>query len=198
MKKNIIALFAVLTLASCGVQKDVISHEETTELSQETISVTSSIIPISSVINAIGGDFVKVNTIIPAGVTPHAFDLSTKDVVALEESEITFLVGLEQIDGFLEKPLKNKKHVKLAEGMKLLEASAHDHSAHEEHEDEHEEHNVDPHVWLGKANIIAISEKVRDELSLILPDQAEYFAKNTEAFKADIENIYADFMKKNE
>lgn len=218
MKKSILALLAACILASCGIEKSaepvVTADVEETTVTQETISVTSSIMPVSSVINAIGGEYVEVNTIIPAGISPHGFDLSAQDVVAIEDSEIAFIIGLEQIDGFLEKPLANKKHVELAEGMELLEAAAHDHSDHgdehdehadEEHhdedehdeheEEEHEEHSVDAHVWLGKDNIIMIAEKVRDELSLILPEQAELFATNTEIFKSELETIYNDFSE---
>lgn len=215
MKKNIIALLAVLMLASCGTQKSEVASDSSKQAKSDTktISVSSSIVPVSSVINAIGWEYVNVNTIVPAGVSPHGFDLSAKDVVALENSDITFLIGLEQIDGFLEKTLKDKKHIELAEGMELLEAAPHDHSdhgdehedehddhGHDEHEDEHDdhghdEHSVDAHVWLGQENISAIAEEVRDQLSVILPEQAELFATNTETFQSDLEAIYSDFAE---
>jgi len=221
-------------LASCGTQesRDISNVEEevttiTSEekvVADEAISVSASIVPIASVINTVGWEYVDVNTIVPAGVSPHGFDLSAQDVVALENSEITFVIGLEQIDGFLEKSLEGKTHVELAEGMELLEAAAHDHSDHgdehvdemftgwnqeihgahdeDEHEDEHEHededehnHSVDAHVWLGKDNITAIAERVRDELSKILPEQAELFAENTKIFKTDLEAIYSDFAE---
>ena len=233
MKKYIVGLLVLVFLSSCGVEEDssLPLTDENTELSQvqawkekerteqTAISVTSSIVPIASVINAIGGEYVDVNTIVPAWVSPHGFDLSAQDVVAIENSEIAFIIGLEQIDGFLEKALEDKKYIELAEGMELLEAAAHDHNDHaDEHEDEHEdghhddeehhdedehedehghdEHSVDAHVWLGQENISAIAEKVRDELSLILPEQAEIFAANTETFKTDLAAIYTDFTEK--
>jgi len=197
-----------MMLASCGVEKQEVSETVVVPETQKTISVTSSIIPLSSVINTVGGEYVSVNTIIPAGVSPHWFDLSAQDVVAMENSDIAFIIGLDQIDGFLKKPLENKKYIAVAEGMELLEAAAHDHGDHEdeehhdeedEHEDEehHDDHSVDAHVWLGKNNIIEIAETVRDELSAILPEQAELFAENTEIFRAELETIYSDFIVQN-
>lgn len=205
----------------------------------DIIETTSSIIPVSSVIAAVGGDYVFVNNVIPAGVSPHGFDMSAKAMAALEDSEIVFMTGLEHIDGFLEKAADGKKQVHLADGMELLEASAHDHhdehgDEHDEHEDEHKEyseeghddhkedahhdddhhdehekeehhdedrhddhgeenHSTDPHVWLGKDNIITIANTIRAELSEVLPEQAEYFAANTAAFTAEVEKTYADF-----
>lgn len=200
MKKNIIALLAMLMLVSCGSQETtVVSNEnkEVAPVATETIVVSASIVPIASVVNAIGWEYVSVNTVVPTGVSPRGFDLSAKDAVALENSEITFIIGLEKVDGFLEKTLENKKHIKLAEWMELLEATVHDHSEHgDEHRDEHDEHRVDAHVWLGQENISIIAEKIRDELSLILPEQAEFFKANTETFKAELETIYNDFAEK--
>jgi len=117
MKKYIIALVALSLITSCGLAKNTPTEEAATGTWKQIIKVSSSIVPISSVVNAIGWEYVSVNTIVPAGVSAHGFDLSAKDVVALENSEITFIIGLEQIDGFLEKTLENKKHIELAEWM---------------------------------------------------------------------------------
>lgn len=216
----------LLALASCGATtttdtKTTPKNTLTAENSAQ-ISVSSSIIPLSSVINTVGGEFVKVHNIIPAGVSPHGFDMSARDMAQLENSEIVFITGLEHIDGFLEKAAQGKTQVHLADGMKLLEAAAHDHSEHEgeehtedehghedEHHDEHADghveeeshdehghedaHSKDPHVWLGKDNIIEIAGKVRDELATILPEQADYFTANTETFVESIEKTFSDF-----
>ncbi len=222
MKKYILVFLVGILLASCNLEKNTTTQEEPSKAWNEVIQTTASIIPLASVINAIGWEFVQVHTIIPAGVSPHGFDLSARDAVAVEKSDITFLLGLEQIDGFLEKPLQDKKHVELAQGMQLLEAAAHDHSDHEgeehsedthedEHEDDHEdeeqhdedehedehhdEHNVDAHVWLGEENIYQIAWKIRNELVAIMPEQANVFNANTEIFTEKVSKIYEDFRE---
>jgi len=182
------------------------------------ISVTSSIIPISSLVNAVGGQYVDVTNIVPAGVSPHAFDLSVQQMARIADSEIVFLTGLDHIDGFLKKAAQVKLQVHLADGMELLEASAHDHEQakiekeilekghddhghhddhgdHDDHDDhgDHDDHDKDPHVWLGKQNITTMAQTIRDELSDILPEHSEYFAKNTQAFIAELNTIYNDF-----
>ena len=199
MKKIISILFLALFLASCGIDKNINEVSQNTPKTQDVIAVTASIIPLASVINAIWWDYVDVNTIIPAGVSPHGFDLSAQDVVAIENSEIAFIIGLEQIDGFLEEVLEDKKHVELAQGIDLLEAEAHDHSDHEdehdEHENEHNDHNVDAHVWLGEENIMEIAGKIRSELVAIMPEQANLFNANTEIFIEQVNEIYEDFRE---
>lgn len=206
IEKSILRIKQVLLLAcmsvflvSCGqttVINDTITNTTNTEFQEtEKILVASSIIPLSSVINTIGWDYVEVNNIVPAWVSPHGFDLSAKQMVQVEESDIVFLTWLEHIDGFFEKAVWEKKQIHLADGMELLESSGHEHHEEDGHDEENNEdaHDTDPHVWLGKENIIMISEKVRDELSLIMPEQTEYFSANTASFTTELEKIYTDF-----
>lgn len=123
-------------------------------------------------------------------------------MLEIETSQTVFLTGLEHIDGFLEKAISEEKQIHLADGIELLESSGHEHHDEEEHsdEEEHEEdiHDKDPHVWLGKENIITIVERVRDELSSIMPEQAEYFSINSKNFQKELEEIYSDFTSQTE
>jgi len=248
MKKYIMSLFIVLFLVSCGdknISQDSISQEDTwsvveqnTPQWEEKIAISASIVPISSIVNTVGWDYVEVENIVPAGVSPHGFDLSAKQLTKISESEKVFMIGLEHIDGFLNKAVSEEKQVHLADGMELIEVQWHEHNEHEDehewedhddkheensheewhegehHEDEHEEdhhedededehedehnHSADPHVWLGKDNIIEIAQEVRDELTKILPDQEEYFSQNTKAFVWELEKLYSDFEAQTE
>ncbi len=217
MKKIYVALVLGFLLASCGQNTPVGENPVTLEENPQ-LQVTSSIIPLSSVIHSIGWDYVEVNTIVPAGVSPHGFDLSARQMVEIEKSDIVFLLGLEEIDWFLKKSAPAEKQVHLADGIALLVAAAHSHDEdtyeegektvgnedirsdehhedehhHDEHADEHA-HDKDPHVWLGKENITVIAQKIREELSVILPEQAAYFSQNTDTFITELEQIYTDF-----
>lgn len=186
----------------------------------DIVQISSSIIPISSVINTIGWEYVEVNTIVPAWVSPHGFDLSARQMAELSDDKVVFMLGLEHIDGFLMQATDEEKQLHLADGIELLESTSHSHDEHEdehhdeahkdehEHEDEHHNenhedehmheenehnHSKDPHVWLGKDNIVLIAERIRDRLSEIMPEQSDYFAANTEKFKTELEAIYANF-----
>ena len=93
MKKALLFLFLPLVLASCGTTVPSENSENTvSQTSNEKLLVTASIIPLASVINTIGGDAVEVNTIVPAGVSPHGFDISAKQMVAITKSERVFMV----------------------------------------------------------------------------------------------------------
>ncbi len=236
MKKLFIILSFLFVLVSCGkaqveevtqntpVNSAVEEQDQTSEdviAEQETIVITSSILPISSIVNAIGGEFVDVNNIIPAGVSPHGFDMSARQRAEIEDSELVFMTWLDHIDGFLEKSVSEDVQIHLADGMELIEIESHDHSDHEDEYDDHAEdehddhwdehsdteehhddeehaeheddHNSDPHVWLGKDNIIVIAKKIELKLAEKLPSESEYFSNNREIFESELNAIYDEF-----
>ena len=203
MKKIFLLFTLAVFFTSCTSSSS--NPTKIPEKTQEatSIQVTSSIIPISSIIKNIGGEYVEVNTIVPAGVSPHGFDMSARQMIEVEKSERIFLVWLDEIDGFLKKVAPPEKQVHLADGVKLIRADAHHHEEEEEHsKDKHLEdegghgHNRDPHIWLGKDNALLIAEKVRDELSVLLPEHAPYFSQNVDTFRWELEQIYSDFQTK--
>ncbi len=245
MKKIIIYICLCFGLIACGQElapSENLGQNNSQAVSetvrQEKIQVTTSIVPLSSLVNTIGWDYIELNNIVPAGVSPHGFDMSAKQMARVQDSEIVFLTWLEHIDGFLEKAAAGSKQIHLADGIELLEAShdehsdehdSHDVSHNEEHDDTHEDehhdewhdddaheseekeshgehkdedshdaHDTDPHVWLGKENIISIAQKIRDELSAISPEQSTYFSENTIKFSADLEMLYSDFATQTE
>lgn len=226
MKKIISLISLVVLLASCWGNTTIVENtppKKTETPSVEKIKISTSLVPLASVINSVGWEYVEVNTIIPPGVSPHWFDLSPKQMQEIADSEIIFIVWSLWIDDFLEKIDVPGKMVPLSTWLTFLSSEAHDHhdedgyeweeghsedeheweehhdeDKHEWEEHEWEEYNIDPHVWLGNQNIRMISQSIQAELEALLPEQAEYFAENTLAFQTDVEKIFTDFAAQNE
>lgn len=66
----------------------------------------------------------------------------------------------------------------------------------EDHEDEdhddHEGHSHegrDPHIWMSPKRVIVMVETIRDELSLLDPDNADTYATNAETYIAELEAV---------
>lgn len=141
MKKILITLFLTIFTVSCSnVQKET-SWEDTTEIKK--VSVTTTLPPLASIANYIGGDKVEVNSIVEPGFSPHTFDLKPSDMVAMNKSDILISTGLD-IDNFIVKNNTVKHHIQLKENVTLIEGHDHSHHDHSSHEDEHhDEHTHD-------------------------------------------------------
>lgn len=197
MKKFIIFIFASLFLFSCSwenMNQEILPEESKVNTQKsEQINVITSIVPIASIANYIWWDKVLVNSLVPAWVSPHGFDMKAEQMIELENSDLVISVWLEHIDWFLDKAIWNKNILKVSEGIELLEWSEDSHENEEWHEEENEEHSLDPHTWTSWENAKIIAWKIKDELSNISPENKEIFEENYENFMSEIDKTINDF-----
>jgi zinc transport system substrate-binding protein len=60
---------------------------------ESAVEAATSIFPISAIIREVGGENVKITTIVPAGSDPHHFELTPKKAKALHEADVVFVIG---------------------------------------------------------------------------------------------------------
>ena len=147
MKKlSVLLLVAVLALftAACG---DKSSTSQKTE-EKDKLSIYTTVYPLIYFAQRIGGDYVEVASIYPAGANEHTFEPTQKDMMKLADADIFFYIGL-GLEGFVEnakKTLANEDVTMVATADdvsddKLAVSTGHVHAEDEEHEaDAHDEH----------------------------------------------------------
>ncbi|MDD3302941.1 MAG: metal ABC transporter substrate-binding protein [Candidatus Gracilibacteria bacterium] len=190
MKKIIISLMFLFLLLSCSKNNGNIDLN-TYILNENKIKVVTSIIPLASIVNYIGGDNVSVQNIIPAGVSPHGFDLKTEQAVSIVNSDLIVKIGLEHIDGFFDKILGKKIVLSVSDGINLLELDSDNTDG-----DQDDDSSSDPHIWVGTSNIKFIANKIKDELTVLKPEKKEYFLENYNDFVTSIDKEVDDFRSR--
>ncbi|MBP2242743.1 zinc transport system substrate-binding protein [Cytobacillus eiseniae] len=156
LKKALLAsLFTFsLILAGCGnteTAKKV--DEEKVDKAEDQLTVLTTIFPLEDFTKKIGGNYVDVKSIYPPNVDAHSFEPSTKDMIALADSDLFIYTGV-GIEGFADKAtesLKNEKVtiLKAGEGIDLLKSThEHEHSHEEDghnHDESEHSHDKDGH-----------------------------------------------------
>lgn len=201
MKKITILFIAFFMLFSCTKQDNQIINKE--EVNSK-IKIQTSIIPLASLTNYIGGDFVEINSLVPAWVSPHGYDLKPAQMIDIEKSDLIIYLNLDHIDAFLNKAISNKDKLVVSEWIELIKWVEHSHEEkwhedeyHDEEENHTEEtHSVDPHIWNGAKNAIIIAEKITTKLSELSPDNKSYFENNLASLKDELEKVKNDFLIK--
>ncbi|QGG52818.1 metal ABC transporter solute-binding protein, Zn/Mn family [Lysinibacillus pakistanensis] len=220
MKKALL-LFLVTVLAlftaACGDKSSTTSPKQSE--SKEKMTIYTTVYPLSYFTQRIGGDFVEVSSIYPAGANEHTFEPTQKDMMKLADADLFFYVGL-GLEGFVENAKKTlakedvtmiatADHVsdeKLAISTGHTHADEEDHAATEEEhshsEDEHEhEHghdnhdhgNVDPHVWLSPIISQDLALSIKDTLIEKMPEQEATFTANYEALVKELQELDQSF-----
>ncbi|AXN38484.1 adhesin [Peribacillus butanolivorans] len=177
MKKSVLlSLFLVtaLFLSGCGNSKG-----ETTDTDKDILNVYTTVYPLQYFTEAIGGEYVNVETVYPPGTDEHSFDPSQKDIVKMAESDLFFYIGY-NLEGFVTKaePILSKEGVTTVAVGETVHLDEDEHAHENEHaheEDGHDHGGVNPHLWLDPIYSIEMAKSIKDELSKQMPEQKGYF-----------------------
>ena len=178
------------------------------------LKVVTTIFPEYDITRAIAKDKVDLELMIKPGVDVHSFTPTPQDIKTVQNSDI-FVYGGTEHDKWVENltksiDMKNKKVVKLVDGIQQLEEESVDGMKHEHHhddekEDEHnhdhkhekeDEHNhkgeekeLDPHYWTSPKNAIQMVKTITNALVEKDPDNAEFYKENAKNYIKQLEGV---------
>ncbi|MCK6566622.1 MAG: metal ABC transporter substrate-binding protein [Anaerolineales bacterium] len=157
--------------------------------------VLASVSFLADMAQNVAGERATVESLIPIGVDPHAYQAAPADVAKVAESDVLILNGLEY-EHFIEPLLENaggdRLVIEAAAGLtprqmgepagETESGAGHDHEA------------GDPHMWLDPNLVIRYVENIRDGLSRADPEGAEVYQSNAGAYIAQLKELDA-FIK---
>ena len=147
------------------------------------VSVVATTTIIGDVVEAIGGEEIELAVLIPAGVDPHAFEPTPRDVISVADADMVFVNGAGLEQALL--PLLGNS------GANLIDLSARialrtlgDHEDGVlEHRDEHSDGGWDPHVWFDPTNVAIWTDEIVEALSQADPEHARRFADRAAEYR---------------
>lgn len=181
------------------------------------LKVVTTIFPEYDITRAIAKDKVDLELMIKPGVDVHSFTPTPQDIKTVQNSDI-FVYGGTEHDKWVENltksiDMKNKKVVKLVDGIQQLEEESVDGMKHEHHHDDEkeDEHNhdhkhekeekhshdhenesdkeLDPHYWTSPKNAIQMAKTVTNALVEKDPGNAEFYKENAKNYIKELEDV---------
>ena len=179
------------------------------------LKVVTTIFPEYDITRAIAKDKVDLELMIKPGVDVHSFTPTPQDIKTVQNSNI-FVYGGTEHDKWVENltksiDMKNKKVVKLVDGIQQLEEESVDGMKHEHHhddkkedehnhdhkhekEDEHDhkdesEKELDPHYWTSPKNAIQMVKTITNALVEKDSDNAEFYKENAKNYIKQLEDV---------
>ena len=133
----------------------------------QELQVVSTFSIISDFARNVGGERIKLTTLVPPNGDTHSYEPKPTDAVAMGQADVVLANGL-HLEGFLDRLVQasgaKAPVIALTQGVELLrnteedhEHADHDHNDHDhDHADEHAHHHhhgeYDPHAWQSVAN----------------------------------------------
>jgi ABC-type Zn uptake system ZnuABC Zn-binding protein ZnuA len=168
MKRIYIIFLLICSLvASCGRQPI-----STPGSNLPTVLAVESF--LTDITRNVAGDRLTIETLIPLGVDPHAYQPTPQDAARISDANILILNGA-NLEAFLDPILQNAGNhnqviIKAANGL----TPRPDPSG--------ENPEGDPHFWLDPNNVIKYVENIRDGLSKVDPAGASLYSANASGY----------------
>ena len=172
-----IMIFIIPFITACGNE----GGEKSLFQDENKISIVTTIYPVYDFTCNIAGDHAEVINLVPAGTEPHDFELSTGDMMLLEQADM-FIYNGAGMENFVDKTLaglSNKElvSVEAATNVKLLENG----------------HITDPHTWLSIENAKKECEAIKDSLVMIDPDNTEDYEENYKEYINKLDELITEY-----
>lgn len=151
--------------------------------------IAATIFPLADIIRNITGAAARVIQILPAGASPHTFDLTPGKVRELQKARVIFKIGVidDWIDGVAESaPAAEIVSLQNHIALKPFPDDAHHHGGAEK---------FDPHYWLDARNGIIMTQDICARLSALDPTRAALYRQNSQHYQQELLRLDNDLKK---
>lgn len=154
------------------------------ETGDQKLRVVTTVSPITSIVENIGGDRIQLEGVVPEGVNSHIFEPQPSLAKLLADADLIIANGL-----FLEEPTLQLAEANKKEDTPVLllgdraitpEQWRFDFSFPES------EGHPNPHLWPDPTLGLKYAELTQAELASLDPDNAQYYRDNLEAFRQQV------------
>jgi zinc/manganese transport system substrate-binding protein len=150
--------------------------------SAETLKVVASFTVLADVVKQVGGEHVKVTSLVVPNGDPHEFEPSPADAKNLNAAQVTFVSG-EGLEGWMDRLITASgykgKPVTVSEGINTRTM------------EEDGEKITDPHVWNSPVNVKVWVANIEKALSSADPTDAAAFKANAEKYTRTLDELNA-------
>ena len=174
----------ILILGTACAEPAAPASTNETAMGTDTLEVVSTVSPITSIVENIGGTRIRLRGVVPEGVNSHSFEPAPSVAAILSNADLVFLNGL-----FLEEPTLEMASANQKAGSEIVSLGEQAITRDQWRFDfsfPREGGHPNPHLWPDPILALRYAQIVRDKLAELDPDNADYYAANYDAFDARI------------
>ena len=148
------------------------------------IRAVTTVAPITSIVESIGGTRVSIAGIVPEGANSHTFEPRPSDAERLARADVLYVNGLG-----LEEPTTKLAEQTMRDGADVVELGAQAIPAREHIYDASFPRSggrPNPHLWTNPRYAVAYAQVIRDDLARRDPDGTPYYNANLRSFRAEV------------
>jgi ABC-type Zn uptake system ZnuABC Zn-binding protein ZnuA len=180
-------LYLVILAVTCVITACSRKEEKQLAIAEKKLTVVTTVAPITSMVENVGGDKIRLTGIIPEGMNSHTFEPVPSDIKVLAQADLLIANGLD-----LEIPTMNLARANMNRGAALLLLADNTISEEEYIYDfsfPKDQVHPNPHLWLNPRHAMRYTELIRDELVRLDPESKGTYRANAAAFLKKLEML---------
>lgn len=158
----------------------------------EPLQIFVSVVPQQHFAEKVGGDQVKVESMVQPGFSPETYEPTAQQISALSKAQLYVRVGMPFEEAWMKRIQGVNPTIAIMDardGVKLRTLESHAHDEHEANESTHEAAESDPHLWVSPRIAKQMAKQLADSFSKLRPEQTEFFNKNYTSFAAELDQL---------
>jgi zinc transport system substrate-binding protein len=183
--RKIIVFFLLMVLSAMGFS--------------QPLQVAVSIDPQRFLVERIGGDTIKVVTIVPAGKNPHSYEPTPSQMKELSRSVVWFSIRIEFEQAIMPKIKSLYPHIRIVDtsiGIKRRIMREEELDKHDHDHDHDEVGAEDTHIWMSVRLMKNQADVVYKTLVEINPSQKALYKKNYENLLKELDILDKELSRK--
>ena len=189
-----ICLIIVISLISSELLFSKIDEKE----DKNKLEIVTTFYPLTFFTKEIGGDNIKVKTLMPFNTEPHVWQSKPSDIISVDKADIIIYNGAD-LDHWFEEdilPSIDKKNKIIIESTSGIDLKKIENVVNENHEPEHHEHSdIDPHTWISPFIAKQQAEKIYFALIEKDPINSNFYLQNWNKLIIRFEEMDKDFSE---
>jgi ABC-type Zn uptake system ZnuABC Zn-binding protein ZnuA len=191
---TVIAAIAAVMISLLGLGMTGCKQNES---EREGLRVAADILPMADFCRNVGGETVEVEILIPAGASPHTYELTSEQMKFLSEADVLVTNGLgltPWVEDLFAK-LDNPELITVVAGEAVPQAELIKIGENKEEDHQHEQGVYDPHVWLDPNLAIYLVEAIRDAFIEADSDKQEIYRENASKYIEELEGLDGNIVE---
>ncbi len=192
--QRIFFLLPLLLALLLGVSCNEKTNENSSKQDNKLLHIVTTTGMIGDAVKNVVKDKAKISSLMGPGVDPHLYKATQGDLKVLTDADLIFYNGLlleGKMEGILEKMGKAKPVQAVSTDIpqnKLLVLNAGTAKKGKVHHD--------PHIWFDVTLWQKAVQKIADVMQKQDPDNADFYAKNTENYLSTLQKLHTDIKQK--
>jgi zinc transport system substrate-binding protein len=170
----------------------------------EPLRVITSVQPLKTFVEQIGGSQVEVTSLVRPGYNPHTYDLSPRQILAVSQADLYVRTGVPFEMAWMDRIRSANSSMQVIDARKGIElitlnvpGNGYQHEHQHEHENGHEHlgEEIDPHVWTDPLRVQQLAANILKALVQLSPSHETLFKNNYAGFVEEIDALDQDVQQ---